>query len=59
MKYIGYQFKMDDDGVLMSNGDGRSQIMIEQTPYNIGDQFVLTLTENGSMLFKKYYDNKE
>ena len=53
MLYSGYMFKITEDGLLMVDSHPDEMIMVENTPFNLGDTFVLTQTTEGNMFFRK------
>ena len=57
MMYIDYKFEMTDAGLTFTDVDSVLEpdclLKIDNTPFNIGDTFILTQTTNGNMFFKK------
>ena len=57
MLYIDYKFEMTDAGLIFIDTDNALEpdclLKIDNTPFNVGDTFVLTQTTNGNMFFKK------
>ena len=55
--YIDYKFEMTDAGLTFTDVDSVLEpdclLKIDNTPFNIGDTFILTQTTNGNMFFKK------
>ena len=57
MLYIDYKFEINEAGLTFTNIDTalepNSQIKVENTPFRIGDTFVLTQNTNGCMFFRR------
>lgn len=57
MLYIDYKFEMTDAGLMFIDMDSVLEpdclLKIDNTPFNVGDTFVLTQTTNGNLFFKK------
>ncbi len=57
MLYIDYKFEMTDAGLTFIDTDTLLEpdclLKIDNTPFNVGDTFVLTQTVNGNLFFKK------
>lgn len=57
MMYIDYKFEMTDAGLTFTDVDSVLEpdclLKIDNTPFKIGDTFVLTQNTNGNMFFKK------
>ena len=55
--YVGYKFKMSEDGLIFHDSDSalepNSQIKVENTPFSAGDTFILTKSPEGYMFFKR------
>ena len=55
--YIDYKFEMTDAGLTFTDVDSVLEpdclLKIDNTPFKIGDTFVLTQNTNGNMFFKK------
>ena len=57
MLYIDYKFEINESGLTFTNIDTalepNSQIKVENTPFKIGDTFVLTQKANDCMFFRR------
>ena len=57
MLYIDYKFEMTEVGLIFTDIDTTLEpdclLKIENTPFRIGDTFVLTQTVNGNLFFRK------
>ncbi len=55
--HVGYKFDIDKNGLLLSDVDSElephSQVKIDNTPLDVGDEFVLELDQFGCMFFKR------
>lgn len=52
MIYCDYKFEIVENGLTLVD-KGVDLISIEKTPFKAGDNFVLTLDDNGCMFFKR------
>ena len=57
MMYIDYKFEMTDAGLTFTDVDSVLEpdclLKIENTPFKVGDTFVLTQTNNGCIFFRR------
>ena len=56
MEYIGYKFKMSEDGLIFHDINTvlePHRVNINNTPFNVGDTFMLTTSPEGCMFFKR------
>jgi hypothetical protein len=53
MLYAGFNFFINEDGLLMADKDPEEMLRIEKTPLEIGDSFVLTTAEDGNLFFMR------
>jgi hypothetical protein len=57
MLYIDYKFEMTEAGLTFTDINTTLEpdclLKIENTPFRIGDTFVLTQTVNGNLFFRK------
>jgi|TARA_B110000908_G_C10245253_1_gene448425 hypothetical protein len=57
MEYIGYKFKMSEDGLTFHDIntalEPHQRVNINTTPFNVGDTFMLTTDANECMHFKR------
>lgn len=57
MRYLDYEFEITEAGLTLSDVDTvlepNCQIKIENTPFKVGDTFVLTQTNNGCIFFRR------
>jgi hypothetical protein len=57
MLYIDYKFEMTDAGLTFIDTDTLLEpdclLKIDNTPFYVGDTFVLTQTVNGNLFFRK------
>ena len=52
MIYVGYKFKIDNDGIDFSESDGYDGIKMP-AGYDIGEHFVLEVTPEGGLFLKR------
>ena len=57
MLYIDYKFEMTEAGLTFTDIDTTLEpdrlLKIENTPFRIGDTFVITQNSNGNLFFRK------
>ncbi len=57
MVYVDYLFEMTDRGIMFIDKDSplepNNMLKLENTPFNVGDCFVLTQTVNENILLRK------
>jgi len=57
MLYVDYKFEMNQAGLTFTDVDSKLEpnclLKINQTPFNIGDTFLLTTNSEGCLFFKK------
>ena len=52
MIYVGYKFKIDNDGIDFSESDGYDGIQMP-AGYDVGEHFVLEVTPEGGLFLKR------
>ena len=53
MMYIGYKFKIDDQGLDLGAQDGESHGIAMPPGYDVGDFFVLEVKPDGGLFLKR------